>query len=1069
MIHLRNEIAMLNANAKAFVPGGGAQPQGVNVSNAPPPTNEVSLFRYFLQTPPLRSALLDDPPQSLSALQKLMSKRQLQSASKGGAGFAAAHLFVAEFFSSLSNNPAGPSGFILSRELLSLSAVEAIQDASQRDGFLLHLSEVPSGLGVEVGSSIAPLWEPLMAQFGQDFRVTMLGYLFFQVQPTSELVEHGEESRFLHYFFVCTTPKRSQLVQLGVSSFSNVPCKSIVELPTIVPRIFSTALSCAVLVNISASSFEGKNCEVQLYEDPSKTLESLVALQGQIEQLFALKRPHDQSEVVVVNVLEPTEKNLLGIPFVDIINMISQLCDKVMGGVVGVIASREQWHAPFISRGLQDSWRLDPSMPVVEQISLGKIVSPRSARVPFGTPMTLQNYINLSAETLEFIKCPPEGPLFNRKVLSENASHIAKEQFRIRRRTIGVPILVIVDRQGKVFCVDATFGNGFAIPACWSNSLASPHECVLQATIATSFRGDRQFRIVIHDVLRFNGSDLRTLPFSQRWASLDSLGLDDETCWPHCSPTSVVILRSLYVSQLGQCEQLLNDVTADTPSCGLQFMCASKSHGDAALNFRWIANDSLVARFVVDELESLGGNGGHQVKRAYLSCRGANGLTMFKDEFCDFHANNDTLAEGCIIECSLRRSQNSSDVSHWWELVNEFSPTDQTVCADSETAIEAMIVSPMLSLEELRWLPKASNYLCGRCQSVNDIGKPLASSVYQCRTCWEETGHGDCVNCNAAYVTGSIDSFSGRFYCDGCWNLFTTPKPPQAWAPPPPPDATFSKIVSTRVISLFIDRAAAKGSNGDILELCCGGSVVRKWMNAGVNAYVGIDINQLVVDETLYTIKQQGSSTALPSSPTAGSSRSQLKMHSVICADAFDPQSWVHRVAQVHPNQFHTITCFGGLQNAFSTEQRARDTLFAISNALVPNGLFIGALWSANALLRKGAEYENTAFRCTWDESPSPRIGSTYTLEFLDNTSETGSSADSESTEEPHHVVPLDFLVAIAGEYKLELIRDYTFTFADLLSDDDRWTRPLSADEKELLAMRMTFGFRKSFQREPSK
>jgi hypothetical protein len=441
-------------------------------------------------------------------------------------------------------------------------------------------------------------------------------------------------------------------------------------------------------------------------------------------------------------------------------------------------------------------------------------------------------------------------------------------------------------------------------------------------------------------------------------------------------------------------------------------------------------------------------------------------LTMFKDEYCDFHSHTaPELSEGSIIECSLRRAAPfTAEPNHWWELLNDFSLDEVNATADTFSHIDAIVTSPTLSLEELRWLAKVTTYLCGRCQKVNDIGKiSPALKVYQCRSCWEATGHGDCINCNSSYATGSLDNVSNRFYCDSCWNLFTTPKPPQPWAPPPPPDATFSKIVSTRVISLFIDRAAAKGSNSDVLELCCGGSVVRKWMNTGVNAYVGIDSSDSVVEETLNTIKQHQGSSASPSSPTTASASKQLKMHEVVCGDAFDPQTWACQVAQVHPTQFHTVTCFSGLHRAFSSEQRARDSLFAISNALVPNGLFLGSLWSANALLRKGAEYENSAFRCTWDESPIPRIGSTFTLELFEG----GDSASSEPLDEPtHHVVPLDFLVAVAGEFKLELIREYTFTFADLLSDDDRWTRQLSADEKELLAMRMTFGFRKMHQRD---
>lgn len=1067
---------MLNANAKAFVPGGSSQ--GVTPgtqSSTVLVTNEVSLFRYILSSPPLHTPLLDEQPQSLSVLQKLMSKRQLQSASKGGAGFAAAHQFVAEFCSTLSNNPNGASGFVLSRELLSLSAVEAIQEASQRDGFLFHLGDVPANLGADVGNAVAGLWEPLMTQFGQDFRVTMLGYFFIQIQNGSGDSEQApDDCRFLHYFFVCTTPKKNQLVQLGISSFGSVANKCISEVSTIVPRIFSPALSCAVVVNLTDSSPETKSsCTVELCGDSAKTLDQLGETFHQIERFVLSKQSHDQSEVIVVNLQNVIKSNFYHVPLADVILIICQFCDRVMGAVVGITASPQQWSQPFLSRGLLDSWRFDPSTPLAEIVEARRVVFPRSTRLGcgiFSSPLSLHQYQTFGSDIpSEFRSYPADGPLLTRKALAANIDCIAKEQFKIRRQSSGVPVVVAVDRQGKIFCIDAVFGHVVAVPSiCWSNALAAPHDSIFQGSLVASFRGDRQFRIIVHDVAKFNGVDVRESPFTQRWAVLDALGLDDETCWPHSSPNSVVIIRSLYASQLSQCEQLLNDSSIDSPSCGLQFVCISKKFGDCSQNFRWIPTESLVARFVVDELESLGASDGQQVKRAYLSCRESDTsnetFKMFKDEYCDFHSHTaPDLIEGCIIECSLRRAPtaSSNEPNHWWELLNTYLPTDLTASVDSFAGVDDMVSSPTLTLEELRWLAKINSYLCGRCQKVNDIGKasPTLKS-YQCRPCWEATGHGDCINCNATYATGSLDGVSNRFYCDNCWNTFTTPKAPQPWAPPPPPDATFSKIVSTRVISLFIDRAAAKGSNGDVLELCCGGSVVRKWLNAGVGAYVGVDNTDTAVEETFATIKQHQS--ASPSSPTTSK---QLRMHEVICGDAFDPQTWVSQIAQVHPTQFHTVTCFSGLHHAFSSEKRARDALFAISNALVPNGLFLGSLWSANALLRKGAEYENSAFRCTWDENPSPRIGSTFTLELLDGVSEATTSC--EPLEEPsHHVVPLDFLVAVAGEFKLELMREYTFTYADLLSDDDRWTRPLSADEKELLAMRMTFGFRKLYQRD---
>ena len=176
--------------------------------------------------------------------------------------------------------------------------------------------------------------------------------------------------------------------------------------------------------------------------------------------------------------------------------------------------------------------------------------------------------------------------------------------------------------------------------------------------------------------------------------------------------------------------------------------------------------------------------------------------------------------------------------------------------------------------------------------------------------------------CSKPYVHGGKDTLTDRFYCEACWGMFQTSRTFAAGAPPPPPDATFSVQVSTRVFSLLIDAVCSgKGASNDILDLCAGASVVRKWASAQVQRYVAIENDRAAVDD-LADHRPQAARKSVRR-PTAtrlyrarGSHCSRSATATVPRRDLFPRSTPLLRLRHV------------------------RDVLFRISNALVPNGVF---------------------------------------------------------------------------------------------------------------------------------
>ncbi|RNF13516.1 uncharacterized protein Tco025E_06197 [Trypanosoma conorhini] len=285
---------------------------------------------------------------------------------------------------------------------------------------------------------------------------------------------------------------------------------------------------------------------------------------------------------------------------------------------------------------------------------------------------------------------------------------------------------------------------------------------------------------------------------------------------------------------------------------------------------------------------------------------------------------------------------------------------------------------------------------------------------------------------------GKIDVFSKRFYCDNCWAVFysTNSNAEIGYMVPPPPNTSFSTQVLTRCISLLIDTINPKAPTNDVLELCCGGAVARKWIKNKSTRYVGLDLKSSVVEATTELIS------------SLQDEMSGISSYDVICADAFSPDLWTHHITKIHPRQFHTITVFSGFQHAFDNEKKIRHVIGSIANTLVPRGVFLGCFFDISTLYEKG-DTINDLFTVEWDDDFRPRNGNYFFLSIQDE------------PRKKMNVISIDFLVAVAQEYGLSAIPEACLTFLEILENDPNFAKKFSKGEKEYLWAMRAFAFRK--------
>ncbi|CAD2222813.1 mRNA capping enzyme/Methyltransferase domain containing protein, putative [Angomonas deanei] len=292
-----------------------------------------------------------------------------------------------------------------------------------------------------------------------------------------------------------------------------------------------------------------------------------------------------------------------------------------------------------------------------------------------------------------------------------------------------------------------------------------------------------------------------------------------------------------------------------------------------------------------------------------------------------------------------------------------------------------------------------------------------------------------------------FDGSSGLFYCKNCWDSFSAVNQNAeiGYHVPPPPDATFTRQVITRCVSLLVDAISLKWATNDVLDLCCGGSVVRKWMKNGTMRYLGVDCNPEAVKKIENLIKNPATKEL------SGDMR-----YNVICEDAFSPDL-MQKITEIHPRQFHVISCFSAFHRAFASEEIVRTFIGSVANALVPGGLFVGFFVDANVAFSNGTEFSNTVFSTQWDKDAKPRFGNTFKLSI-----EGG----------PFHsinVVSVDYLIDVAVNFNLSIVPEACQTLLDFIEKDKNFTKVLNDDEREYLCVLRSFVFRKNSEEKVAK
>ena len=138
-------------------------------------------------------------------------------------------------------------------------------------------------------------------------------------------------------------------------------------------------------------------------------------------------------------------------------------------------------------------------------------------------------------------------------------------------------------------------------------------------------------------------------------------------------------------------------------------------------------------------------------------------------------------------------------------------------------------------------------------------------------------------------------------------------------------------------------------------DLACGkGGDLPKWREAGISAYVGVDI----ATESVRKDARERYNKAGFVFPAA-----------LFVADAFEAPLGGALAEHV---PFDLVSCQFALHYAFSSEQRARRALQNVADVLRPGGYFIGTTADADVLVRKlravdGLCVSNSVFSCVFD------------------------------------------------------------------------------------------------------
>lgn len=843
-----------------------------------------------------------------------------------------------------------------------------------------------------------------------------------------------------HFFYVTCLGKSEDEVLSKTKTFiklSKMPfCR-----PFVVHSILPFVCSPQSTVSVVASVGEKKDFGNQVFSSteivyyPHDMKGTYNGLEDMEEEFFSCLRKKSITSTfsyfyIHVNVVKSSSDRCI-VPIGDVFRFIGWMCNRALMFFLGVSFDSVNV-APDVERLLSSNTKESffetkatdfpqHAVPInVADVTLGAI--PVWITIPIDGS-TIAAAVKCFSYFVENGRIEGRKEKFLTKHLARSAAQrFAETKFRVCTRPVGRRILVGTDERNKVFGIDVKSGSIFGLPFCFGGSPSIPSGSLFVATLTSFHFSLTEYRIIIEDVLMLENSDISRCPFFERWSYVNQIEIDGQDSWPQISCWNVVILRTEYLPT--ESVALLLQKETDYCSMGLRFICDN----EVFESYVWIPLNSIRAKFVAEKIEKDDG-----MLKIFLSCLDESGKSItYFDEYTETSAVAfPGLKENQVVECILRLAE---DGSHWWEI---FNVADDSM-PFSKQKVEELVHYGGFSEKELRVILEAGKYICSKCHTLIEDGKRDSSDNYVCAACWKATGLGDCVQCFQSLVVGTFDRTSDRFYCNNCRKEFSAINSTAeiGYHVPPSPQATFTQQVLSRCISNLIDFVNPRGPTDDVLELGCGKAIPRKWMRNKTKRYLGIDNN-------IERVRQQTAAVEHSSDLPEGAS---FQFH---CGDMLSTQFWMEELSQLHPKQFQTVTCFSGFHNAFSDEEQCKIFIARIANALIPGGLFLGTFVDPNSIYQKGKGVANSVYVVEWGSQSVPRIGNSFKL---------GLEGASMKT---MHVVPTDFLVAVAESYHLKAISEVWKSFREIIDNDPFWTKVPNQDEKDYLRGLRVFAFQK--------
>lgn len=920
-------------------------------------------------------------------------------------------------------------GFFLSSENLQIPEVSS--SYTKACGVL-----VPLGVDgrCSVFAFLYETWRKFFSSFREADNITGLGYIRHNVSA-SMLADKVADK---HFFYVTCSPNTEADVLVNINTFtklSKMSFEKIFIVKSILPFLFSPQAPLCVVATVGEQQYDSI---VNMYQRvdfrPSsllKTYESLKIMEEHFMECLQNGCVSTTKFVFYIHVhVASTSKGYQEISIDDIIRFIGNMCNRTFSYFCGVSFE----NPPIVSgaekllllNGNESFYHLRPltsllyALPInMFAVTLGEI--PGWITVPLETEDIEKGIEAYSKYVGEGKVKGQEENFLTSAFICDAATNLATKKFEVCKRAVGRKILVGTLPENKLFGIDVKKGSIFGLPFCFAGCSSVCPECIFVATLASVEYDIGEFRIVIEDILQYCGSDISNYSFLDRWEHVKEIEMDPYS-WPHSSPLHIVILRSRY-------EPLhMLEIFMKTRECycslGLQLKCLNEAH----TTYSWVPSTSITAKFSAGAIIK-----NDDCMRISLHCYDCNKTLMpYYDEYTECSLESfPNITVNDTIECLLRTGE---DGSHWWDLINVLDSKDDVF---SEKEVYDMVHYRGLSESELLKLIEAPKYICVNCKKVN-TAVHLNDGQSMCLECWRAAGYGACAGCSCSFSSGSVDRISNHFYCNACKKIFsrTNSRAELGYHVPPPPSATFTQQVTSRCISILIDSVNPRGPTNDVLELCCGGAVPRKWIKNKTMEYLGVDSNENAIIAQKEAVNR---SFDLPKGCS----------YKFFSADAFSKQFWEKELAPRHPAQFQTITCFSGFHHAFDEEEKCRSFIARVSNALVPGGLFIGIFIDAIEMFQKGKKFNNKAFSVEWDEDALPRPGNSFTL-----------SRDGEAGKKVN-VIPTDFLVAVGESFNLKPISDLWKSFQEIIESDPKWTKPPSDDVRAYLRVLRVFAFKK--------